>query len=325
MIELDYPVNALVSFHYFDRRDIGALAAGGLRLIGDSGAFSAHSVGVTITVDQLTDWALRNREHFAWVAALDVIGDPRRTWDNWRAMRSLGLDSIPTIHFGADPKELDRYASEGVDFVGLGGMVGRKSQAARLLRWTLSVFRYAAKNHPAMRFHGWGVTHPDLVNNLPFYSVDSSGPGSSYRYGRASLWDPDTKSLRTVVLDGHALHAHGHLLRDVYGLTPAEVSVSEPNNRQAQVRLAAKSVQLREQWLRARHKATAPTYGLTHSLAGTNIHYADAAPRHLNYLHGPNIHIADTDPKTLAAMGSHIHYATSYPQVLKEPGAPRTR
>lgn len=298
-VRLDYPVNALVSFHYFARLNLAPLAAGGLRLIGDSGAYSAASLGTPIDVDEFASWAVAQRASLCWVASLDVIGDADATWRNYRHMRySRGVDVVPTVHYGADPRALDRYADDGVDLVGLGGMVPHKSSPDRLLRWCVQMFRYARDTHPGMRFHGWGVTHRQLVENLPWWSVDSSGAGSAYRYGRASIYDPDTGKTVTFATDARSAHAHGTLLRRHYGIDPAMVSSSTSSNRVMHVRLGARSLQLREQRLRAKFRVTPPTYGCTTGPAqGPNVHFVDAAHSHLAHLMyapppGPNLHLA---------------------------------
>lgn len=100
--------NALVSYHYWRNRDISALA--GFTLIADSGAFSADTQGAVITLADLCAWATEWREHFAWVAALDVIGDPVASHRNWELMRSRGVNAVSTVHWPAPPQTIDGYA-----------------------------------------------------------------------------------------------------------------------------------------------------------------------------------------------------------------------
>jgi hypothetical protein len=259
------------------------LQASGLRCIGDSGAFSAMSLGKPISVRELTDWSLEHGSSLAWSASLDVIGDQDATWRNYRAMRSAGVDAVPTIHFPSEPTALDRYAEDGVDYVGLGGMVGHRTMPDKLMRWCVQVFRYARDRHPGMRFHGWGMTNQKIFTALPWYSVDSSTPGQVYRYGKVSIFNPDTGKDFTCMANGRSLHEHGDALRKHYGVTPAEVSVSDKTNRHLHVRIGARSLQLREDQCRARRLVTAPTYGL---------HEGDTEP-------GPHIHYADTDKQNL--------------------------
>lgn len=234
------------------------------------------------------------------MASLDVIGNPDQTWKNYRRLRHrYSIDVVPTIHFGAVPDLLDRYAADGVDFVGLGGMVGHKSSVDKLMRWTLSVFRYARDNYPGMRFHGWGVTHQKLLSSLPWFSVDSSGIGAAYRYGRAAIWDPRTKTVVSVAMNGREMYRHSDLLRMYYGISPADIAESTVDTRSMIIRTMAKSVQLREDWLRTRHHVTAPMYGLQQTADGNgmHIHYADSNPSHLlivGLTRGPHIHISES-------------------------------
>src|SRR5690606_17654109 len=164
-----------------------------LRLIGDSGAFSAWSQGAKITLEEYAAWCRRWWDHLCWCASLDVIGDPMATWRNWVALRDrYGLLTVPTLHAGTDVKWLDAYAAEGVDLIGLGGMAGT-GQAPRAFRWALHMVRRARDRWPHVRFHLWGVTHRRFLDTLPVWSADSSGlMGGAYRYGNLRLFDPAT-------------------------------------------------------------------------------------------------------------------------------------
>lgn len=262
-IPLQYPINSLVSYHYFKDVDIAEMSGWGLRIIGDSGAFSALTTGAPVDIREFAAWGKRWRQSLFWLASLDVIGDEKGTRKNYEFLRSEGLDVVPTIHYGADPSLIDQYVADGVDFMGLGGMVGRKSEPARLLRWALGVFRYARKNHPQMRFHGWGVTHPQLVMNLPWFSVDSSGFSAAYRYGRLSLFDPRSAKRVGIEMNGRDIYRHTDLLASVYGVDDlSRVDKSTTETRRDLVRLSVAAVQKQEKYLRARFGVTAPEYGL---------------------------------------------------------------
>lgn len=281
-IPLRSPVNALISFHYFSKHDISMMESWGLRLIGDSGAYSAESQGAPIDIDVFAAWAKKWRDSFSWVASLDVIGDKDASWTNYRYLCDrYELDVVPTIHYGCDPSEMDRYAADGVDFMGLGGMVVRKSEVKRLLRWTLACFRYAQENHPQMRFHGWGITHKELTYNLPWFSVDSSGFSASYRYGRLSLFDPNTAKSVAVAMDGKDVFNHADLLMNEYGVNPSDVAVSTRETRRDVVRLSIAAVQRQEDYLRKRHQVTPPSYGLNQRFekGAPNVHVVMNAPK----------------------------------------------
>lgn len=299
------PRNALTSYHYFKNYDLDKLA--GLNLIGDSGAFSAHHQGVDITVEELADWAHKWRHRLGWVASLDVIGKPDATRRNWRHMvNDLGINAVPTIHFGAAPSDMDYYIEQGIDFIGLGGLVRRPLPAQ--MRWLVSVFRYARDHHPHVRFHGWGVTHPQILL-LPFYSVDSSGWSSGYRYGRLNLRDPHTGRTYAIKLDGRETYTPrvARLLRDHYGVNPSQVATSGAHNRPLVVRLSALSASVAEQQFRKLHRRdqlTPPTWGINRTvLAGPHLHLAMTSTTEMDVMaemNGPHIHLAEGAAEHLA-------------------------
>lgn len=267
-------MSSLVSYHYAKTWPINEFHSEGLRLIADSGAFSAESKGASIDIAAFADWATQWLDSFAWIASLDVIGDASGSWDNYTTLREQhNLNVVPTVHYGSKPESIDRYANDGVDFIGLGGMVSRKSSPDQLLRWCLSMFRYAQENYPEVRFHGWGVTHQTLLS-LPWYSVDSSGFGSAYMFARALLVDPTTNKSLTYPLNGRDAYKHADLLLVHYGVRPQEASVSTPQNALFWARMMAKSAQHMENASRRKHKVTPPKYGEMQPANGTHIHYA---------------------------------------------------
>lgn len=285
MTGLAAPFHALVSYHYFKVESFARLIPLGhelgVRWIGDSGAFSAMTQGVTIDRDAYADWLHRFRDRLMWAASLDVIGDPAASLRHYRALTRDGFTVVPTIHFGTDPRELDRYAELGATFVGLGGVAARKDRPA-VLRWLLSCFKYAAANHPGMRFHGWGVTHPQYIAHLPFWSVDSSGFGAGYRYGTAKLFDPRTGKTTGMNMNGHHPGARGELLRREYGLNPADVATSHAGNRDLMSVMSARTAQLMDQHYTRRHHV-APPAGWEDYGEGTHVHFADSATA--TYMH----------------------------------------
>lgn len=305
-VKLRYPVNVLASFHYYSKINMGLLAGGGLRCIADSGAYSADSQGSVIHPDEFAAWAVRWKTKLAWVASLDVIGNPDGTYRNWQYLRgAYDIDFVPTVHYGDDGSSLRRYVDEGVDYIGLGGMVPFKSEPKRLLRWSLAMFRYARKNFPQVRFHGWGVTHPDLIMNLPWYSVDSSGWGAAYRYGRLSLFDRRTGKFAGVKCDGRDAYRHRALITQ-YGVTPADVARSVPANRPLLCRVSAAAYQHLEDHLRKRHPVSAPSYGLNATVGlpgGPNVHLASSnGDSHRRLISAPSA-------STAHLVGPHIHLA----------------
>lgn len=294
------PRNLLVSYHYYKDYDLSRFAH--CRVIGDSGAFSAANAGAVITTAEVAGWAKKWPDVLTWVAALDVIGDSVGTQRNWHEMVDIyGVDGVPTIHYGCDPGLMDYYAERGVDFVGLGGMVGRP--IPQQLRWLVACFRHARDRWPQMRFHGWGVTAPKLLQ-LPFYSVDSSGWSATYRYGRLALRDPQTGKSVAVPLDGRSVYSPEvvAVLR-FYGVTPSQIATSGPHNRRLLVRLSALSASVAEQQFRKlhrRHPVTAPVWV---------IRRPDPASPHSHLAASASGKEYGEDIADLAADGPHQHLA----------------
>lgn len=292
---LAYPVDALVSYHYFkiDEHANLALAPGRFRMIADSGAYSAFSQGVTITLAEYAAWCRKWREELFWIASLDVFGNPEETFANWRELRDRHqLATVPTIHVGCDPKWLDAYAAEGVDFVGLGGMVGL---GPRVMRWVVHVLRYARDRHPEMRFHAWGMTTPTILDKIPVYSADSSGLISmAPMYARLRLYDPRTRAHVAVNLrNQREVHQHRRLFADVYRVDPTTFESSSASNRADLLQLAARSVQHYAAALQRRHQVTAPTWGINPLAPASGSSTATEPPD----LTGPRLHVVSTQPK----------------------------
>lgn len=278
---IQVPFDTLVSFHYFGgvhESIVAELHAAGCLIIGDSGAYSAMSLGKPIDLDKFCEWAERNRRYLAWIASLDAIGAPEQSLANYKYMTRHGLDVVPTVHFPAPPATLDRYADQ--ELVGLGGVAARKDHKT-VLKWLVSMFRYARTAHPAMRFHGWGLTRSSYLDHLPFYSVDSSGFGAGYRYGQVTVFDPDTRKRVTFGLDRRAAAAHWQILRRHYGTAAVEFSTSTAVNRALHVHLAMLSAQHMSRYYQKRHRV-APPRGL--HLPGTRIHYVDASVGNLRLI-----------------------------------------
>ena len=280
------PSTLLASFHYARKWNLDEIQFG--KLIGDSGAYSARTQGVNVSVDELGEWAIRWRPRLFWVAALDVAGDQKTTRRNWEAMnRAYGLQSVPSIHAGDDPRMLDYYAERGCDFIGLGGLAGGLGVNKAGMRWLIRVFKYARESWPGMRFHGWGLT-TDVTTRLPFWSVDSSTWGAGYRYGEIRLRDPRTRKRVTVRTNGRDAYvpANARLLTRYYKTRPSQVAVSTAATRERIAWVSALAQMTHETRMRQLHGPIAPpSWGLMNANGcptdGPHVALADAHLPHL--------------------------------------------
>jgi hypothetical protein len=285
------PRNILLSFVYYNSYDLDKLAA--CRIACDSGAVSVRRLGKKIETKNLVVWAKMYHHRMAWIASLDVMGDVETSQRNWNDMVSAGVPGVPTIHLHEHPSAMDYYVERGVDFIGLGGtaLVATSPTPSEKFRWMIACFKYARENHPKVRFHGWGLANMTQLR-LPWYSVDSSGWGASYRYGRLNLRDPMKQGkVHSIVLNGRGTYTPeiGYLLRDHYGVNPSEVSTSNPENRPTVVKLSALSASVQEQQLRFMHRkapVSPPTWGRLGGWRdsdgdGPMLHLVDGHPAHI--------------------------------------------
>jgi hypothetical protein len=151
----------------------------------DSGAFSAWSKGHEINIDDYADFIDEYIEYLTVYANLDVIGDPEATYKNQKYLEEeRGLKPLPCFHFGTDVTFLERYLSEGYEYLALGGMVG--TPAKKLIPWLdylFSEYLTDSEGYPLLNIHGFGVTSLKLLLRFPWYSVDSTSWVKTGRFG----------------------------------------------------------------------------------------------------------------------------------------------
>ena len=233
-----------------------------VRVLVDSGAFSADTQGHRITVDEYAGW-LRDMvvpEWGPWLVGalnLDVLRDAEGSWRNWRMLRELGFDTIPVTHLGDPVSVLDRYVDAGSDYIGLGAMVGKSM--TRKLRWAAHVHKHVLTVHPEVRLHGLGLSAQGMVERLPWWSVDSSSFAAVVRFARLSLYDADARKLVTVHLTQSAdIYKYRTLLRDQYGVDPDEVAWADKENRALLLGIGAKAMVAWQRAMRERNPVAPP-------------------------------------------------------------------
>ena len=252
---IPFPRNGLISYHYFRNRDVSMCSP--FTLIADSGAYSAKTQGAEIKLPDLCAWANDWREHFAWVAALDVIGDPVASRRNWEEMRRRGVPAVPTIHFPEPPSAIDSFAREGVTFIGLGGQVGGLpgDDALGGLGDALRPRPLAADALPRLGYHQPAQFEaPLLLGRL-------APIGCRGRCGaRRSCTTPATPLVtHRIRYDGRDAYRPeiANLLSTFYGTDPASVATSDRMNWDV-IELQARSASVWESHLQAAHGVIDP-------------------------------------------------------------------
>lgn len=201
-----------------------------LRFFLDSGAYSAWSAGKPVDLDEYIEFIKANIEVIDVYACLDVIpGAPGKkptqkqrdeaaaaTWQNYLYMKAQGLEPLPVYHYGEDIKWLHNMLEHGVDYIGLGGLVGIPSALRRV--WLDRVFSVITDEDgkPTVKTHGFGMTSVPLIFRYPWYSVDSTSWIKTSQFGMVYL---------------PRVNADGEFQFDV---TPEVIAVSDQNPTQQQ-------------------------------------------------------------------------------------------
>lgn len=243
----------LLSYFYFRTKDIDELFADvdpAPRLFADSGAFSAHSTGKPVILDEYMAWLRRWEGHFEVAAALDVIGDSRASDANWRTMRDAGIDCIPVWHVGEPDRLFHMYCEES-DYVAIGGMASERWGVDATMGVLVDCFLHARDTGTVL--HGFGQTRVDIMADLPWYSVDSTSWQSSFVFGTIRLWDPDKRIIEIIMMgDWDRAWEKADLLR-AYDLDPHMIATREGFHHHHLLRASARSYTLWGKWLRDRH------------------------------------------------------------------------
>jgi hypothetical protein len=294
-------MRVLVSYHYHRDTDLAQLVddlGGDVDLFADSGAYSAATTGATIKLTDYAAWLKQWAPLWSVQSNLDVIGDHQGTAANLARLQDAGCDPLPVFHTGEPWRVLERLCAEH-PYVALGGLalhaVGGAKQNV-LMKWLVKAF-LIAREHGTV-FHGFGLTSPNLIRTLPFYSVDSSSYTMGQRFGLVYLWDARNLKMHSVFFRNPTeVRPRADLFRR-HGLPASRVlepgfmrsgTPTHHDDRTALTGSSARAYGFMEQSLTARHRVAAPPLP-RHADAGTKVYLALAGT-----------HRSDMDPLRLLA------------------------
>jgi len=173
--------NKLESYHYIGKgRYALRIRENGDRVFLDSGAFSAFSLGVEVDLPEYCRWIQENldivrvEDGDLMASVLDGIGDPLKTYRNQLAMEQLGVRPLPCFHYGEDERYLEHYIAN-YRYITIGGMV--PISTPQLFHWLDRIWnKYLidGSGRARIKVHGFGLTSLPLMQEYPWYSVDSS-------------------------------------------------------------------------------------------------------------------------------------------------------
>lgn len=182
------------------------------KLFVDSGAHSAHTKGVKLDVDEYIDFVNANIDQITVYAQVDKIPGvyrkpktvkdwleaPAMSWENYKYMKAKSKDPsklMPVFHQGEDFKWLrnlcDYEFEDGfrVPYIGLSprGDVSLKAKY-EFCAECFSVIQ--SSTNPNVKTHALGATSLKMLEQLPFYSADSTTWVLVSAFGQ--VWVPST-------------------------------------------------------------------------------------------------------------------------------------
>lgn len=191
--------NILESYHYVGKqRFVDAMREDGAKVFLDSGAFSAYTLGATLSVAEYCEYIQRNtdiirvEDGILMASVLDGIGDPLATYRNQLEMEARGVRPLPCFHAGEDERYLEWYI-QNYEYITLGGMVGASTK--QLMIWLDRMFNnylVDGSGKPRVKVHGFGITSIPIMEAYPWYSCDSSSWIQTASFGgiTTSRWGP---------------------------------------------------------------------------------------------------------------------------------------
>jgi len=213
---------------------------------------------------------------------LDVIGNQAGTDQNLAILENeYNLSPLPVVTFergGNDYKQVEGMI-ERYPFIALGGMVPFMGSPKVVLPHIIKCHQLGKGKTV---FHGLGCTNWLINSSVPWYSVDSSSWGASFRYGSVRLFDERRAKWQGFQLG--KVHkkgfGHGELFRE-YDHNIEDFARRELNTRVALGGISARSVIRAERYLRRRFGSVRVPRGDQYPEPGFKCYLVDAAENNL--------------------------------------------
>lgn len=162
-----------------------------IRLMIDSGVFSASSRGMTLDLKQYIAFIKRYEKLVFSYVTMDQIparhgGVPTKKevdesaaagYRNHQIMKDAGLKPIPVFHQGESFKWLERYLRDGETYIGIATTKDLPGDLSEYhSAWLDQMFSILtnAKGVPYVKTHGFGITKLDFMQRYPWFTCDST-------------------------------------------------------------------------------------------------------------------------------------------------------
>lgn len=188
----------------------------------DSGAYTCHTKGVELDVDEYIQYLNERQGSFSAIAQVDKIpGEfkkkktlqqlkeaPELSWENYLYMRERVIDKdclLPIFHQGEDMRHLHRmleWTDENGKHIPYIGISSANDVSTKMKdKWFSTVFKIIKNSsNPNVKTHAFGMTSTTVLEKYPFYSADSTNWLLMAAYGR--IYTPyGTYSISDVSID----------------------------------------------------------------------------------------------------------------------------
>lgn len=179
--------NVLTS--YFFTKKIGDIKdfkkkLGFEKVMVDSGAFSAFTLGEEINLEEYVRYLLQNEDYIDTAIILDVIGNEKETIENYKYMVKKGVKNLMCVLQGNLWSSLRSFLKAGMpkdQYIGIGNAEWYKKRGFDQERDMMNIAsRY--------KVHGLAKGSYDHFKSSKFESIDSSSWGAATRYRSGSYW-----------------------------------------------------------------------------------------------------------------------------------------
>jgi len=308
-------VNLLLSYAFHADTNLDRIRASLVcgRLMIDSGAFTAHSLGKQIDRTEYAEYLERWAGVYDYAISLDVIGDPAGTKANTRWLHERGIPVMPVFTTGDSLAEFDAMVRES-RYVCVGGLVGmpKPQQEARIKMLQRRAVALGGG------IHTLGVGSLGTLARCRPFSADSSAVSGSYRFGTVVVFTGRAVT-SIAVTDRAKLTKHREALRahgiDLAGLVRSGRMPGGPGRHQL-TRAMSVAYAVADEYLKRNFPVPSPWAGGggVHLYSAIMPHLADSAADLDTDLHGPDLYMAFTviSAPQVAEVDAQLHGPNLY-------------